>query len=246
MKQPYPINRRQFVQLGTLAAGSALLPGGLRAAELAAATLPGLPYSFDALEPHIDAKTMEIHHGKHHAAYIAGLSAALAKAPELASQPLEKLLAGLPAVADEAIRTPLRNHGGGDWNHSFFWKTLAPAAQSGKPSGKLAAAIQSGFGSMDDFKKAFGEAAAKRFGSGWAWLIVQNGKLKVTSTPNQDNPLMKGLVPDADLGTPVLGLDVWEHAYYLHYQNRRPDYISAWWNVVNWAEVSKRFEESAG
>jgi Fe-Mn family superoxide dismutase len=245
MKQPHPINRRRFVQLGTLAAGAGLLPGGLRAAEVAAPTLPNLPYSFDALEPHIDAKTMEIHHGKHHAAYIAGLTAALAKAPDLAAQPLEKVLAGLPAVADETLRTPLRNHGGGHWNHSFFWKTLAPASKSGKPSAKLAAAIQSDFGSMDDFKKAFGEAAAKRFGSGWAWLVVQDGKLKVTSTPNQDNPLMKGLVPDADLGIPVLGLDVWEHAYYLHYQNRRPDYISAWWNLVNWAEVSKRFEESA-
>jgi Fe-Mn family superoxide dismutase len=245
MKKPHPINRRRFVQLGTLAAGAGLLPGGLRAAEVAAPSLPALPYSFDALEPHIDAKTMEIHHGKHHAAYIAGLTAALAKAPNLAAQPLEKVLAGLPAVADETIRTPLRNHGGGHWNHSFFWKTLAPASQSGKPSAKLAAAIQAEFGSMDDFKKAFGEAATKRFGSGWAWLVVQDGKLKVTSTPNQDNPLMKGLVPDADLGIPVLGLDVWEHAYYLHYQNRRPDYISAWWNLVNWAEVSKRFGESA-
>lgn len=246
MKQPDPINRRQFVQLGALAAGAVIMPGRLGAAELAAPTLPTLPYAFGALEPHIDAKTMEIHHGKHHAAYIAGLSAALAKAPGLAAQPLEKLLAGLPAVADETVRTPLRNHGGGHWNHSFFWQIMAPASQSGKPSAKLAAAIQAGFGSMDDFKKAFGEAASKRFGSGWAWLIVQGGKLKITSTPNQDNPLMKGLVPDAELGTPVLGLDVWEHAYYLHYQNRRPDYITAWWNVVNWAEVSKRFEESAG
>lgn len=245
MNPPSAINRRHFVQLSTLAAGAVLLPGQARGAEpvAPAPALPALPYAFGALEPHIDAKTMEIHHGKHHAAYIAGLTAALAKVPDLSAQPLEKLLAGLPAVADETLRTPLRNHGGGHWNHSFFWQTLAPAAKSGEPSEELAVAITSAFGSMDAFKKAFGEAAAKRFGSGWAWLIVQNGKLKITSTPNQDNPLMKGITPEADLGTPVLGLDVWEHAYYLHYQNRRPDYIAAWWNVVNWPEVSKRFGE---
>lgn len=249
MKHPSEISRRQFVQLGTLAAGGVLLPGLAQAAEVSTVptlpTLPALPYAFDALEPHIDARTMEIHHDKHHAAYIAGLIAALAKAPDLAAHPLDHVLAALPAVADETVRTPLRNHGGGHWNHSFFWQILAPAAKSGEPSEALAVAIQAAFGSMDDFKKSFNEAAAKRFGSGWAWLIVQNGKLKITSTPNQDNPLMKGIVPDADLGTPVLGLDVWEHAYYLHYQNRRPDYIAAWWNVVNWPEVSKRFEEAA-
>jgi Fe-Mn family superoxide dismutase len=238
------MNRRAFVRLGTFAASAALLPGHAQAAESPAPSLPALRHAFDALEPHIDARTMEIHHDKHHAAYITGLAAALAKAPELATQPLEKVLAALPAVGDESIRTPLRNHGGGHWNHSFFWLTLAPSAQSGEPSESLASAIQSGFGSMDDFKKAFGEVAVKRFGSGWAWLIAQKGKLKITSTPNQDNPLMKGLVPDADLGTPILGLDVWEHAYYLHYQNRRPDYVAAWWNVVNWPEVSKRFDEA--
>ena len=243
MKQPTEFKRRHFMQLGALAAGAALLPTRTHAA---APVLPALPYAFDALEPHIDAKTMEIHHGKHHAAYIAGLGAALAKEPKLADLPLEKLQAGLPAVGDETVRTPLRNHGGGHWNHSFFWETLAPAAKSGTPSKELSSAIDSAFGSMDDFKKTFGEAATKRFGSGWAWLIMQDGKLKVTSTANQDNPLMKGLVPDSDLGTPLLGLDVWEHAYYLHYQNRRPDYISAWWNVVNWAEVSKRFAEAPG
>ncbi|MEI6176331.1 MAG: superoxide dismutase [Verrucomicrobiota bacterium] len=222
-----------------------MVPGRLFAADTPTAhALPALPYALDALEPHIDAKTMEIHHDKHHAAYITGLNTALAKAPDLATQPLETLLAGLPAVADESLRTPLRNHGGGHWNHSFFWKTLAPAGKGGEASEELAVAIQSAFGSTDDFKKAFGEAATKRFGSGWAWLVLSGGRLKITSTPNQDNPLMKGIVPDADLGTPLLGLDVWEHAYYLHYQNRRADYIGAWWNIVNWTEVSKRLTEA--
>jgi Fe-Mn family superoxide dismutase len=244
MKSSTDLHRRQFIQLGALAAGAAMLPQGAAAADTAP-TLPPLPYPFDALEPHIDARTMEIHHDKHHAAYVAGLTAALAKAPELAAQPLEKLLAALPSVSDEAVRTALRNHGGGHWNHTFFWEILAPAAKSGEPSESLASAIQSDFGSQDAFKKAMGEAAAKRFGSGWAWLIYQNGKLKVTSTANQDNPLMKGIVPDTDLGVPLLGIDVWEHAYYLHYQNRRPDYVTAWWNVVNWTEVSKRFEQAS-
>jgi Fe-Mn family superoxide dismutase len=240
------MNRRQFVQLATAtAAGAAMLPGSAQAAEATAHTLPPLPYAPAALEPHIDARTIEIHHGKHHATYVAGLNAALAKAPDLAKHPLEHILADLPAVADESIRAPLRNHGGGHWNHTFFWEIMTPAAQSGVPSEKLAAAINAQFGTMDDFKKAFGEASVKRFGSGWAWLVLTGGKLKITSTPNQDNPLMKGLVPDAELGTPLLGLDVWEHAYYLHYQNRRPDYINAWWNVVNWSAVSKRFAEAS-
>lgn len=247
MQPPAIITRRQFVQLGTLAAGSALITGqapaaGPTATGPTAITLPALPFAFAALEPHIDARTMEIHHDKHHAAYVAGLNAALAKTPGLAQQPLAGVLGNLPEVADEAQRTALRNHGGGHWNHAFFWQTLTPAAKSGDPSEALAVAIQATFGSMDAFKKSFGEAAAKRFGSGWAWLILQNGKLKITSTPNQDNPLMKGIVPAADLGTPVLGLDVWEHAYYLLYQNRRADYIAAWWKVINWVEVSKRFE----
>ena len=241
MKSISRLDRRQFVKLGTLVATAAILPISARA-DTAAITLPPLPYKFDALEPHIDALTMEIHHDKHHAAYIKNLNAALATSPDLAKQPLDKLLADLPAVPDEALRTTLRNNGGGHWNHDFFWKTLAPAEKSGKPSADLAAAIDSAFGSMDALKKSFGEAATKRFGSGWAWLILQDGKLKITSTPNQDNPAMKGLVPAADLGTPLLGLDVWEHAYYLHYQNRRPDYIAAWWNVVNWPTVSQRFK----
>ena len=239
------LNRRRFVQLGVLAAGSSLVGGRAAAAEASAHTLAPLPYGFDALEPHIDARTMEIHHGKHHAAYVAGLNTALAGAPELAKKPLESLLAGLGDVSDDSLRTPLRNHGGGHWNHTFFWEILTPAAKSGKPSDALGTAIQENFGSMDAFKTAFAEAAAKRFGSGWAWLVVANGKLKITSTPNQDNPLMKGLVPDADLGTPLLGLDVWEHAYYLHYQNRRADYVSAWWNVLNWEAVSKRFANAS-
>ncbi len=245
MNSPLRLNRRQFVQISTLAAGASLFSGNATAAEMTPIILPALPYGFDALEPHIDARTMEIHHDKHHASYAAGLTAALAKAPDLGKQPLASLLAGLPAVSDESLRTAIRNSGGGHWNHSFFWQTLSPAARSGAPSEKLAAAIGAAFGSMDAFTKAFGEAAGKRFGSGWAWLVLRNGKLKITSTPNQDNPLMKGLVPDAELGTPLLGLDVWEHAYYLHYQNRRPDYIAAWWNVVNWPEVSRRFEEAS-
>jgi Fe-Mn family superoxide dismutase len=241
MKPPCLIDRRRFVKLGTLAAAAALFPHSARAAASIAYTLPALPYAFDALEPHIDKLTMEIHHGKHHAAYIANLNTALATAPDLAKLPLDKLLATLPGITDEALRTTLRNNGGGHWNHDFFWKTLAPAEQAGKPSAALAAALATAFGSMEAFKKSFGEAATKRFGSGWAWLIVQNGKLKITSTANQDNPLMQGVVAAADLGTPLLGLDVWEHAYYLRYQNRRPDYITAWWNIVNWPAVDARF-----
>lgn len=248
MKPSAHIDRRQFVKLGTLAATAAWLPTAATAAMTPGApyTLPALPYAFDALEPHIDKQTMEIHHGKHHAAYITNLNTALATAPDLAHQPLEKILATLPAAPDESLRTMLRNHGGGHWNHDFFWKTLAPAATSGKPSAALAAAIESAFGSPEVCKKAFGEAATKRFGSGWAWLIAQDGKLKITSTSNQDNPLMQGVVPAADLGTPLLGLDVWEHAYYLHYQNRRPDYIAAWWNIVNWPAVSERYAAAIG
>ncbi len=248
MKPLHTLNRRRFVGLGTLAAGASLLPGRAPAAETPAPahSLAPLPYAFDALEPHIDAKTMEIHHGKHHAAYVAGLNAALATAPDLAAKPLDQLLAGLPSVTNAALATPLRNHGGGHWNHTFFWATLAPADKAGEPSEELAVAIQAAFGSEETFRKSFAEAATKRFGSGWAWLVLADGKLRITSTPNQDNPLMKGIVPDADLGTPLLGLDVWEHAYYLHYQNRRADYIGAWWNIVNWKEVSGRFSKATG
>ena len=198
-------------------------------------SLPPLPYGFDALEPHIDAKTMEIHHGKHHQAYVNNLNAALEKAPELQSKSIEELLKNVNS-APEAVRTPIRNNGGGHWNHSFFWRLMGPKA-GGQPSGALGDAIKSTFGSFDKFKEQFAAAGVGRFGSGWAWLLNDGGKLSITSTPNQDNPLMDGKSANSVL----LGLDVWEHAYYLKYQNRRPDYITAWWNVVNWNDVAKRF-----
>jgi superoxide dismutase, Fe-Mn family len=205
--------------------------------------LPELAYAFDALEPHVDARTMEIHHDKHHAAYVNNLNAALEKHPDLADQPLEAVLADLSAVP-EAIRAAVRNNGGGHFNHSLFWQWLAPDA-GGAPQGALAAAIDAELGGLDAFKDAFAKAAATRFGSGWAWLVVKaDGKLAVGSTPNQDNPLMQGV---CDLvGTPVLGLDVWEHAYYLHYQNRRPDYIAAWWNLVNWTKAGELYAAAQG
>jgi Fe-Mn family superoxide dismutase len=196
-------------------------------------TLPPLPYPTNALEPHIDAQTMEIHHGKHHAAYVTNLNAALEKAPELKDKPLDELLKNLSAVP-EAIRTAVRNNGGGHWNHSQFWKTMGPNA-GGAPSGKLAEAITGAFGDYEKFKEQFQAAGVARFGSGWVWLVKEGGKLAITSTPNQDNPIMDGK------SAPLLGNDVWEHAYYLKYQNRRPDYLKAWWNTVNWAEVGKRF-----
>ncbi len=199
-------------------------------------TLPDLPYAFDALEPHIDARTMEIHHGKHHAAYVANANKALESAPELAGKSLEELLANNCAIVPENIRTAIRNNGGGHINHAMFWQIMSPNG-GGKPSGDLAAAIDRYFGSFDQFKEKFNTAAATRFGSGWAWLVkTPSGDLEVYSTANQDSPLMEGKFP-------VMGLDVWEHAYYLKYQNRRPDYISAWWNVVNWNEIARRFKE---
>ncbi len=207
------------------------------------AELPKLDYAYDALAPHIDAKTMEIHHSKHHAGYAKKLNAALT-AGKLEVGKLEELLIMLRNVKDPGLQTALRNNGGGHWNHDLFWKLMAPAGKGGKPSVKLGQAIQTAFGSIDDFKAAFGKAATTRFGSGWAWLMVSGGQLKITSTPNQDNPLMVGLVQD--LGTPILALDVWEHAYYLNYQTRRGDYIGAFWNVVNWEEVSKRYEKLVG
>lgn len=195
-------------------------------------TLPALPYAFDALEPHIDARTMEIHHGKHHQAYVNNLNAAIEKAPELQGKSLDDLMRGINSVP-ESVRTAVRNNGGGHWNHSLFWQLMGPNG-GGEPSGKLADAIKSSFGDFSKFKEQFAAAAAGRFGSGWAWLIDDgNGKLSITSTPNQDNPLMEGKKA-------ILGLDVWEHAYYLKYQNRRPDYVSAWWNVVDWSAVAKR------
>ena len=195
-------------------------------------TLPPLPYAANALEPHIDAQTMEIHHGKHHNAYVTNLNAALEKAPELADKSLDDLLRNLNSVP-EAVRTAVRNNGGGHWNHSQFWKTMGPNGGGG-PTGKLADAINAAFGDFEKFKEAFNAAGVGRFGSGWVWLVNEGGKLAITSTPNQDNPIMDGKP------APILGNDVWEHAYYLKYQNRRPDYISAWWNVVNWNEINKR------
>jgi Fe-Mn family superoxide dismutase len=200
--------------------------------------LPALPYATNALEPHIDARTMEIHHGKHHAAYVTNVNKALESAPDLAAKSIDDLVKGIGSVP-EAIRGAVRNNGGGHWNHSFFWK-LMKAGGEGKPVGKLADAITATFGSFEAFQEKFAAAAATRFGSGWAWLCVSGGKLSICSTPNQDNPLM-GEAVGACAGTPVLGLDVWEHAYYLNYQNRRPDYVKAWWNVVNWAQAEENF-----
>ena len=196
-------------------------------------SLPPLPYPSDALEPYIDKMTMEIHHGKHHNAYVTNLNKALESAPALANKTVEELLANNCAIVPENIRTAVRNNGGGHINHSMFWQIMGPKAAAA-PSGALAEAINSSFGGFDQFKEKFAAAGAGRFGSGWAWLLKSGSKLEITSTANQDSPLMEGR-------TPVMGLDVWEHAYYLKYQNRRPDYIAAWWSVVNWSEVEKRF-----
>ncbi len=198
-------------------------------------SLPGLPYSTDALEPHIDARTMEIHHGKHHNAYVTNVNKALEGHDDLASKSIEDLVAGLDSVP-EGIRNAVRNNGGGHANHSMFWQVMSKDG-GGTPSGELASAIDAAFGNFEAFQQKFAAAGMTRFGSGWAWLSLdQGGKLVVESTANQDNPLTAGR-------TPILGLDVWEHAYYLNYQNRRPDYIAAWWNVVNWDEVARRFND---
>lgn len=194
--------------------------------------LPKLPYAEDALEPYIDAQTMNIHHTKHHQAYITNLNAAIEKHPELAGKSLEDLLSDLNAVPED-IRMAVRNHGGGTWNHNLFWEIMGPK-MGGSPSAELTKALESAFGSFDAFKEEFTKAATTRFGSGWAWLVKKGDGLAVVSTANQDNPFSEG-------ATPILGLDVWEHAYYLKYQNRRPEYISNWWNVVNWAAVAERY-----
>ncbi len=197
-------------------------------------TLPDLPYPADALEPYIDKTTMEIHHGKHHGAYVANVNKALESAPELAGQPLETLLADNLAKVPESIRAAVRNNGGGHLNHSMFWQIMGPKA-GGQPSGKLAEAINSAFGAFDTLKERLTAAGMARFGSGWAWLVKDtSGKLDIYSTANQDSPIMEGRIP-------VMGVDVWEHAYYLKYQNRRAEYLAAWWNVVNWKEVERRF-----
>ncbi|MCH7715231.1 MAG: superoxide dismutase [Gemmatimonadetes bacterium] len=197
--------------------------------------LPDLPYSHAALEPHIDEQTMQIHHGKHHNAYVTKLNAALDSHPDLHDKALHDLLADIESVPED-IRGAVRNNGGGHANHSLFWEIMGPSG-GGEPAGDLAEAINAAFGSFESFKDAFSANGATRFGSGWSWLVVSGGALEAYSTPNQDSPLMEGK-------TPILGLDVWEHAYYLKYQNRRPDYIAAWWNVVNWDEVARRFAEA--
>ena len=196
-------------------------------------TLPDLPYAYDALEPYIDEETMHLHHDKHHNTYVTNLNSAIEKYPELGEKTIEELLSDMDAVPTD-IKTAVRNNGGGHANHSFFWEIMAPNA-GGEPTGAIKEAINEAFGDFSSFKEEFKKAAAGRFGSGWAWLVMENGKLAITSTANQDSPLMEGK-------TPILGLDVWEHAYYLKYKNVRPDYIAAFWNVINWDEVNKRFE----
>ncbi|MBM4417513.1 MAG: superoxide dismutase [Chloroflexi bacterium] len=198
-------------------------------------SVPPLPYAFDALEPHIDAQTMQIHHDRHHAAYVNNLNAAIEKHPSQAGKSIEELIANLSAVPED-IRTAVRNNGGGHYNHTLFWETMGP--NGGSPSGSLAAAIDR-LGGLDEVKKQVNQAGTTRFGSGWAWLSVDNGALKVESSPNQDSPLMEGR-------RPILGVDVWEHAYYLKYQNRRPDYLAAWWNTVNWAKVGALYVAAGG
>ena len=248
------LTRRNFLFTGAIAAvGSAFgltgarsatgveSPGMARAEPMLA--LPDLPYAYDALEPTIDARTMEIHHGRHHAAYARNLANALRDDPSFAARPLESLLADIPLLPSN-IQTSVRNNGGGHWNHNLFWEVMSPDG-GGTPVGVLAEAINAQYGDFATMREQFSQAAATRFGSGWAWLMVdENGALAVSSTPNQDNPLMRGLVDD--LGTPILGLDVWEHAYYLHYQNRRGDYIDAWWNVVNWPHVDTLYRMALG
>ncbi|PID59645.1 MAG: superoxide dismutase [Ignavibacteriae bacterium] len=235
------MNRRKFIfSLGTIPIWANISKFNIlnnktkRSNKMSKFELPALPYAFNALEPHIDAKTMEIHHGKHHGGYTSKLNAAI-EGTELEGKSIEDLMANVSSHS-----AAVRNNGGGFYNHSLFWTVMGPN-KGGAPSGELAEAINSDFGSFDKFKEEFANAAATRFGSGWAWLIVADGKLKVTSTPNQDNPLMD--VAEVK-GTPILGLDVWEHAYYLNYQNRRPDYISAFWNVVNWDAVAENYSKA--
>ncbi len=237
------LDRRDFLKLAGIAATVAIVPpaaalaGCTNPAESAgdntmAYELPALPYKFDALEPHIDAKTMEIHHDKHHAAYVTNVNKALVEHPDLAKLPIEQLISDMNKVP-ETIRTAVRNNGGGHANHTLFWQIMKPGG-GGAPSGKVADALKSAFGSFDQFRTKMNDAGATRFGSGWTWLVKdRSGKLDVMSTPNQDSPIMEGR-------TPIIGIDVWEHAYYLKYQNRRADYLGAWWNTINWDEVAKR------
>ncbi|MFM1801221.1 MAG: Superoxide dismutase [Planctomycetota bacterium] len=231
------MDRRQFLG-STLALAATAGWGRVARAAAAEYTLPALPYAFTALEPHIDAMTMEIHHDRHHAGYVKNLNAALADHPSLQGKPVEELLMNLKDLP-AAIQTAVRNNGGGHYNHTLFWSIMAPDA-GGQPKGKLAAAIGESFNGFDAFKAQLTDAAVKRFGSGWGWLSVgKDGKLVISSSANQDNPVMEG-------ATPILGVDVWEHAYYLKYQNKRPDYVSAWWHTINWAEVAKRYDMARG
>lgn len=236
-------NRREFIKksalLGLAAAGlpvfkNEMFAGVATPSETSPFTLPPLPYDYAALEPHIDTMTMQIHHDKHHGAYVTNLNKALAE-NKMENVQLEELL-----MKASTLPAAIRNNGGGHWNHSMFWKIMKPGG-GGNPSGEISNAINAAFGTLDDFKTKLNDVAMKRFGSGWAWLVSQNGKLNIGSTPNQDNPLMD---VSEFKGTPLLCLDVWEHAYYLHYQNKRADYVAAWWNLVNWEEVSKRYAQA--
>jgi Fe-Mn family superoxide dismutase len=238
-----PLNaRRDFLK--TTALATVAVGAGRAADPTPAFTLPALPYAPEALEAAIDAETMRIHHGKHHAAYIKNLNAALDKVPGLAAKGLDSLVQELSKVPEE-IRTAVRNNGGGHWNHSLFWQIMAPAGSGGEPSAALGAAITKTFGGLEQLQKTLNDKALATFGSGWGWLIAKpGGDLSVVATPNQDNPLMKGVVAEECLGVPLIAIDVWEHAYYLRYQNRRADYLAAWWKLVNWSEVSRRFSST--
>lgn len=240
------ITRRNFLKTTGIVGASSLLGLGRVQGAMnpsSSYSLPSLPYTPDALQPWIDGQTMRIHHGKHHAGYTRNLNTALAEGG-LFDVKLEDLFLEIPSLS-EGIREGIRNNGGGYWNHKLFWEIMAPEKETGKPSPALSKALDSTFGSMKDFQESFAEAAGSQFGSGWAWLVVRpDGSLVVTQTPSQDNPLMLGLVEEEDYGTPILGLDVWEHAYYLKYQNRRGEYIQNWWNVVHWKQVSANFEKT--
>jgi Fe-Mn family superoxide dismutase len=229
------LNRRDLISSVGVASAAAMLASTSQTASAAEAKLPELDYAKDALEPHIDAQTMEIHHGKHHQAYINNLNKALADHPQLQSKPIEELLANLDSVP-ESIRTTVRNNGGGHLNHTLFWKMMAPNGGN-QDRGQVGKAIDSTFGGFEKFQQAFAAAAAGQFGSGWAWLVASNGKLEIMATANQDTPVSKGM-------SPLLGVDVWEHAYYLKYQNLRANYVTAWWNVVNWSFVNELFAKA--
>jgi Fe-Mn family superoxide dismutase len=239
------MQRREFVKWAAMSGVATCVMGQAQEQVAVKHQHKPLPYPADSLAPYIDAATMNIHHGKHHAAYVTKLNEALANAPDIATLPLDQLMERISTIANTDLQSAIRNQGGGHWNHEFFWNSMSPVDQKSTPSEALDKALQESFGSFAAFKTQFADAALKRFGSGWAWLIVQNGKLLITTTANQDNPLMKGILNEKELGKPLLGIDVWEHAYYLNYQNRRADYIAAWWNVVNWDVVNQRFSQGS-